>query len=73
MRTPKSWRAALAGLAVATGVAGVVAVPRGNAQTAYPSVWGISNMGETCSGWCYGGQYQYICCKVVKQPAPPAE
>ena len=73
MRTPKSWRTALALLAAVAGALGGAAVPRGNAQTAYPSIWGISNMGETCSGWCYGGTYQYICCKVVKQPAPPAE
>lgn len=72
MRIPKSWRAALAVLAAATGALAFAAVPRGNAQTSYPSIWGISNLGETCSGWCYGGTHagQYLCCKVTT-PAPP--
>jgi hypothetical protein len=74
MRTSKSWRAALAGLAVATGVLGIVAVPRGNAQTLYPYIYGISTMGETCLGWCYAGPRggQYLCCRITT-PAPPAE
>ena len=74
MRTPKSWRAALAVLATAAGVAGAVAVPRGTAQTLYPYIYGISTQGETCSGWCYAGPRggTYMCCRITT-PAPPAE
>jgi hypothetical protein len=73
MHRPKGWRAAVIVAAAAMGAAAGAAVPRGNAQTAYPAVWGISNLGETCSGWCYGSTngLQYLCCKVVKAPAPP--
>jgi hypothetical protein len=71
MQTPRSRRTALVLVLGALAALAVAAVPRGNAQTMYPSIWGISNMGETCSGWCYGGPYQYICCRVVQAPAPP--
>jgi hypothetical protein len=74
MRTPKSWRTAMALVLGALTALAVAAVPRGSAQTMYPSIWGISNMGETCSGWCHGGPRggQWICCRVETQPAPPA-
>jgi hypothetical protein len=72
MQRPKGWRAAVIVAAVAMGAVAGAAVPRGNAQTSYPAIWGISNLGETCGGWCYGSTtHQYLCCKVVKAPASP--
>jgi hypothetical protein len=55
------------GATIATGAA-----RSGHAQTMYPYIWGISNMGETCAGWCYGGPHagQYLCCGVTTKPAP---
>jgi len=74
MRIPKSWRVALAVLAAAAGAVAMAAVPRGNAQTLYPYIYGISNMGDTCIGWCYAGPRggTYLCCRITT-PAPPAE
>ena len=72
MQTPTRRRTALVLAVAALAALAGATVPRGNAQTMYPSIWGISNLGETCSGWCYGSSpYQYICCRVVTAPAPP--
>lgn len=71
MRRPKHLRTAIAMLGVVGAVAGSVA-RRGSAQTMQPYIWGISNMGETCGGWCYAGPHggQYICCGISTKPAP---
>jgi hypothetical protein len=72
MQTPKSRRTVLVLVLAALAALAGAAVPRGQAQTMYPSIWGISNQGETCGGWCYGSTtHQYICCRVVTAPAPP--
>ena len=72
MRTPKSRRTVLALVLGAMAALAVTAVPRGNAQTTEPYIWGISNMGETCLGWCYSGPRggQYLCCGIHTKPAP---
>jgi hypothetical protein len=72
MRELMSRRAAILLLPV---VAGLVALGVGrsvNAQTMEPYIWGISNQGETCSGYCYSGPRggQYICCGIHTKPAP---
>jgi hypothetical protein len=67
----KSWRTALV-LVPLLGAIGFAAVRRGSAQTMEPYIWGISNMGETCAGWCYSGPHggQYLCCGIHTKPAP---
>ena len=74
MSDRKYWSTAVALMLLAAAVA-TGAVRTGHAQTMYPYIWGISNMGETCAGWCYAGPHagQYLCCGVSKPaPAPPA-
>jgi hypothetical protein len=68
MRTPKSWRAALVLAAAAVGAAAFAPVPRGQAQTLYPYIYGVSNTGETCGGGCYSGPHagQYLCCRITQ-------
>jgi len=71
MSTHKRWRPALLLLPLAVAVASITG-RQGSAQTMYPYIWGISNMGETCTGWCYAGPHggEYICCGVTTKPAP---
>jgi hypothetical protein len=66
----KRWRVAMLLLPLAAAAVG--ASHRGTAQTMYPYIWGISNLGETCAGWCYAGPHggEYICCGVTTKPAP---
>jgi hypothetical protein len=58
-------------ITVAVSASGATALSmRGSAQTMYPHIYGISNLGETCSGFCYAGENsgQYLCCGVSKPP-----
>lgn len=68
MGTPKKVLIVIAASAAASG--GGALARSGGAQTMYPHIYGVSNLGETCSGWCYGGPDagQYLCCGVTKPP-----
>ncbi len=57
----------LIALAAAAGAAGG-APPPARAQTMAPYIWGISNQGETCGGYCYGSPNggQYLCCGIYR-------
>jgi hypothetical protein len=72
MRGTRGRRTAILLLPVAAGLVAVGMSRRGSAQTMEPYIWGISNMGETCAGWCYSGPHggQYLCCGIYTKPAP---
>ena len=67
MRGPKRRRTAVLLMAAGAAMVTLAVARRGSAQTMYPYIWGISNMGETCGGWCHGGPRggQYLCCGVI--------
>jgi len=67
---PVNWKAVAAVLIALAAGAGTPggAPPPAHAQTMAPYIWGISNQGETCGGYCYGSPNggQYLCCGIYR-------